>query len=403
MSLWLLILLIIIIIFLIFLVGIQLFDYYYNSNFTNLQITDWSKDYLSFDQNNFKNLSKKKRWEVRFKVFEHYDRIKDQYKSLNTIKKFYYPINQNSKIFVSIASYRDPECHKTINSLITNCHNKENLRILVCEQNEDSDISCLVDNEKYSHLIEIIKLPALLAKGPTFARFLIQQNYNNEEFYLQIDSHTQFEKNWDKKLIDSLNKLPEKSCITQYLPEYNIKSKNIKNYSVRSGLSVNLINELDDFYRVQSFFVTDIDKSVDVNEANAWSGCFSFSRGNICIDAPIDPLTPELFFGEEMDIALRLFTRGWSFYSPNYPVAYTSFDRTYRNTFWFKKSYDKVLTLLSRFRVHYRIGTLPKYYKKIIKEKYPMLINQIDDYLLGDIKSLQDYEDLIGFDIIPNY
>ena len=53
--------------------------------------------------------------------------------------------------------------------------------------------------------------------------------------------------------------------------------------------------------------------------------------------------------------------------------------------------------------MHYRIGTLPKYYKKIIKEKYPMLINQIDDYLLGDIKSLQDYEDLIGFDIIPNY
>ena len=93
MSLWLLILLIIIIIFLIFLVGIQLFDYYYNSNFTNLQITDWSKDYLSFDQNNFKNLSKKKRWEVRFKVFEHYDRIKDQYKSLNTIKKFYEEYN----------------------------------------------------------------------------------------------------------------------------------------------------------------------------------------------------------------------------------------------------------------------------------------------------------------------
>ena len=39
---------------------------------------------------------------------------------------------------------------------------------------------------------------------------------------MQIDSHTIFEKDWDSKLIQTLNELPPKSCLTQYLPDYNI-------------------------------------------------------------------------------------------------------------------------------------------------------------------------------------
>jgi hypothetical protein len=386
------------IIFILLLIFFLIYKYLFNNicYFDNL-----IKDYLTYSENNFKKISPDKRWDIRIKVLENYEELKNNYNLIN-IKKLNYNETKNNKIFVSIASFRDPECNHTINSLITKAFNKNNLRIVVCEQNMLNDKSALIGNENYTNLIHIIKLHADEAKGPTYARFLIQQLYNNEEYYLQIDSHTLFEQNWDQKLISSLNLLDNKSCITQYLPEYSIKSKNKKSYSVRDGLKVIKISALDGFTRINSNFIENIDYSKDLNEANAWSACFSFSKGNICLDAPIDPYTPELFFGEEMDITLRLYTRNWKFYSPNYPIAYTNFNRNYRNTFWNKKTYNKKLSLLSKLRLSYRLNILPNNYKILIKEKYPMLINDIDKYSLGNIKTLEDYEYLIEENFIPD-
>jgi hypothetical protein len=43
------------------------------------------------------------------------------------------------------------------------------------------------------------------AKGPLYARHVIQKNlYKNEDYYLQIDSHMRFEKNWDETVIEQL-------------------------------------------------------------------------------------------------------------------------------------------------------------------------------------------------------
>ena len=41
---------------------------------------------------------------------------------------------KNEKIFVSIASYRDPQIQKTIDSCIDNADSKDDLRIVVCDQ-----------------------------------------------------------------------------------------------------------------------------------------------------------------------------------------------------------------------------------------------------------------------------
>jgi hypothetical protein len=103
-----------------------------------------------------------------------------------------------------------------------------------------------------------------------------------------------------------------------------------------------------------------------------------------------------------MDICLRLFTRGWNFYAPNYPIAYTNFNRSYRETFWEKKGlgYDKNITLCSRLRIHYRLGTLPENIRTIIENKYPNLLNDVNKFVLGNERNLKDYEKLIGFNFI---
>ena len=100
-----------------------------------------------------------------------------------------------------------------------------------------------------------------------------------------------------------------------------------------------------------------------------------------------------------MDICLRLYTRGWNFYSPNYPIAYTNFNRSYRDTFWNKNGmgYNKNITLCSRLRFHYRFGTLPKNLKDKIEKEYPELLIECDKFSLGKIRNLKDYEKLIHF------
>lgn len=309
--------------------------------------------------------------------------IKYEYKKINIKKLNIY--KTNNLIFISIASFRDPICHKTIKSLIYNSDNWKNLRICVCQQNDICDIDCLYKlNKKYHNIIKIINLNYLDARGPTKARYLIQQEYSDEEYYLQIDSHTIFKLHWDTILKNTLNKLPEKSCLTQYLPEYN---------KLRGSLKVMEINYIDSFTRINSNYVEDNHNKLFISDA--WSASFSFSKGDICIDAPIDPYTPNLFFGEEMDITLRLYTRNWKFYSPNYIIAFTNFDRSYRKTFWENYNYNKTLSSLSRLRVHYRLGILPKF----IKLPDELLID-IEKYLIGNYKTLSDYENLIGLKII---
>ena len=51
------------------------------------------------------------------------------------------PIHQNDLIFISIASYRDPECIKTVESLLDNANEPHKLRIVVYEQNDPNDDS----------------------------------------------------------------------------------------------------------------------------------------------------------------------------------------------------------------------------------------------------------------------
>ena len=370
-----------------------------NNNSISYDNTEESDRYLTMTEEDFDAITDiSKRWNYRIECLKHFNDFANDYK----LKKFRYPLPKsetNGLIFVNLASYRDPECHKTVKSLIFNSSNWKNLRICVCEQNDEEDLSCLHELDSIYHkIIKVISLSYKDARGPTWARFLIQQQYNSEQYYLQIDSHTIFEKDWDTKLIKTLNNLPQKSCLTQYLPDYEIGAFKTKP-KLRANLKVSRICALDGFTRIYS-------EHIDISEnypkpfpSNGWSGCFSFSSGDICYDAPIDCYTPDVFFGEEMDICLRLFTRGWNFYAPNYPIAYTNFNRNYRETFWEKKGlgYNKNITLCSRLRIHYRLGTLPNKIKELIEYKYPELLIETYKFVLGNVRNLKDYENLIGF------
>jgi hypothetical protein len=64
-------------------------------------------------------------------------------------------------------------------------------------------------------------------KGPTWARYLAANLWSGQEYFLQIDSHTRFVKNWDAKCIEMMKRLDAKGINKAVLSHY---ARDIKDY-----------------------------------------------------------------------------------------------------------------------------------------------------------------------------
>ncbi len=281
-----------------------------------------------------------------------------------------------NKIFVSIASYRDSELPKTVDNIILNAKHPELLRIVVYEQNDPSDPSIFGIYPEDQVLV--LRDHFSLAKGPSVARAIIQKKYNHEEYYLQIDSHMRTIKNWDSVLKHILDLVPEPAVLTQYPPEYN-KNKILDEIDpdiIRSGLYIQGFGLKDRFTRIQSDIINLKDRRNFPYTSKAWSACFSFSKGSIVKDAPYDPTFEHLFFGEELDITLKLYTRGYYFFSPHISVFYTYFKRNYRRTYW--------QDIPSSERDHLEEKSRHRLWKRILN-------NEIGPNAFGMVRTIDDY------------
>ncbi len=288
------------------------------------------------------------------------------------------------KIFVSIASYRDPEISKTVNDIITKAKNPELLRIVVYEQNGPDDPS--IFGVYPVGQVLVLRDHFTLAKGPTYARYIIQKEYRNEEYYLQIDSHMRTINNWDHILKHMLKLVPEPSVLTQYPPEYNKDTDFVDSNTIRSGLYIQGFGPKDRFTRIQSDIIDLKNRRYFPYTSKAWSACFSFSKGNVVLDAPYESIFEYLFFGEELDITLKLFTKGYYFYSPHISVFYTLFKRTGRRTYWedIPASERAICELKSRNKLHKRIITGNNIYGNVRSINQYMKFSNIDS--LSDCK-----------------
>jgi len=298
-------------------------------------------------------------------------------------------IKSNKKILVSIASYRDSQCSITLNDVINKAKYPENLVIIICQQNDFLDSNCEIDKVKNNSLatIKTIKIPYTYAKGPCWARFLIQQLWDGEEYYLQIDSHTRFVDSWDEKCINCLQKIDyKKVCLTNYVSTFNINTGEIEINPLRGEMFIESIDPRDGFFRYNSKYETSM---LNSRESKGWSGCFSFSSSQIIIDAPYDPYTPFLFFGEEMDIFARLYTRGWKMYVPNIPICFTIFDRSYRKTFWEHPDQAEIVQY-SKLRLYLRFNLLDKKFVDLLPD---IIKKDLDYFCLGKEKTFEEFLD----------
>ena len=248
-------------------------------------------------------------------------------------------------IFISIASYQDPLLVSTIFGAYNNARNKDELIFSICDQSDDPiniDDLDFADQVRYEHVNPVF------SKGPCWARHRAQTFYQEEDYFLQIDSHTQFLPNWDELFKEALLKIEAAGLTDGYFAKPIITSypRSFKVLDFERGLFE--LNTGDKYtqvitYRKDSLFsrgsfsrqIGIPTKHTEITHAYLMAAGCIFTRGKFVKDIPYDP--NYYFYGEELSMALRAFTHGFSFFHiPDVPLfhLYTDVSNIPRKLHW---------------------------------------------------------------------
>jgi len=226
-------------------------------------------------------------------------------------------------IFISVPSLRDPEIYKTIEDIFKKAKNPKNIYVGLHYQYanfEEKEYAESVFGKyknirlKMSDVRETLGLPG----GRNGSKSL----YNNEDYILQIDSHTKFEKGWDKNLINIFNDAEkhvgsDKIILTAYLNEYYYKKDNkralaLKNtipswtYMTNDNLILGYLPLWRNFYG---------EMKGDFLPARKFAANFVFTYGRYQDDLTLDE--DVRFWSEEYMQTLSLLEKGYALVHPN--------------------------------------------------------------------------------------
>ena len=239
------------------------------------------------------------------------------------------------KIFVQIASYRDPQLIPTIESLLSNAKKPKNIVIGICRQYHPDDKFDNLDEYRKDKRFRIVDVIYTESKGVCWARNQVQQLYKNEEYTLQIDSHMRFEKDWDDTLIKMVKQLQKKGykkpLLTGYVSSFNPENDPAERVTQPWRMVFDrFIPEGAVFFLPET--IPGWESLTEPITARFYSAHFGFTLGQFSVEVQHDP---EFYFhGEEISIAVRAFTHGYDLFHPHKVVIWHEYTRKGRTKQW---------------------------------------------------------------------
>lgn len=287
----------------------------------------------------------------------------------------------NSKIFIQIASYRDRQLIPTIEDCIQKSKYPKNLKFCIAWQHDEEEN---LDVYKKDSRFIILDIPYKESKGVCWARNQIQQQYKNEKYTLQIDSHHRFIDEWDVEMIKMVKDLQDdgikKPIISSYLPSYF--PDNDPNGRIMEPWILNIERFLPEgavFLRPAS--MPDWQNRQRPYPSRFLSGHFIFTLGKFNKEVPYDP--DFYFHGEETSLAVRAFTHGYDLFNPHKIIAWHEYSRENSQKHWDDHSSwsDKDKKSYARFRTLFGMDNGSE---------------DIGNYGFGKVRTLSDYEHYAG-------
>lgn len=340
-------------------------------------------------------------------------------------------VRDDKSIFVSLGTYRDPYCPMTMKALYSQAEHPERLFVGLLQQNcfekecrtgvlaggkvqtagPDDDcyeLFCASPEGKRSNAcntgqIRLFNVNESESLGPYMARYLGAKFYRGENFYLQIDSHSQFVRHWDTKLIHMMETAEaKKPVISTYPPDSGMNWKDTIGFRMCDSEFATSQIEWQ-IIRLGSSMAFDSSVQSSPRYAPFVAAGFFFSWGGFLHEVPFDPLLPWIFMGEEISMSARLWTAGYDIFSPTINVLNHYYVRRHYPKFWesvnrfFKKPIHNNLVEI----VLKRVKTMLSY-----PESSPELINpnsvlyRLEDWSMGTARSFHEYMDMVGINVV---
>ena len=295
-------------------------------------------------------------------------------------------------IFISVASYRDPELERTIRSALDNAASPQDLYFGVMLQ----EFERFAPDLSWVPNLTLQTIHPKMARGAGYARAQIVPMYSGQDYFLQIDSHTIFEKNWDQLCIDQYKKAQEVSknnkIILSYFPppfyvESNKQISIVKNSKTQLPYATKQKPMLTKRGEWTAERVKLSNKNLPEESTTILAG-FVFASGELIKEVPYDPEIS--FFGEELCFALRAWTRGWDIYSPCVTIVYH---------FYTREGYSKVWKDRNLREISW------KELETLSKEKQKRVLCGIEGGIwgAGAVRTIAEYEKLTGLDFKKMY
>mmetsp|Transcript_38482 Transcript_38482/g.115422 ORF Transcript_38482/g.115422 Transcript_38482/m.115422 type:complete len:549 (-) Transcript_38482:761-2407(-) len=265
------------------------------------------------------------------------------------------------RIFVAIPAYRDPEAHPTVMSLLSAALHPDRVHVGIVYQLDtspsNSDSRCFLPPLPAAWArtnFRSLTLDHRSAAGPCPARAMAQCLLEDEEYVLQIDSHMRFRLHWDEYLIGQMGKCdrPERSALTTYPPGYALVVGGGSGGSASGGRgrrveATEAAVDPDRGGTILDPWKFDEDGALRQKGRRLpahgdddrpipcplYAAGFAFLPSSALRDVPYDHSLRHLFFGEEMSMAVRLYTHGYDLYAPGREVVcYHLWSRDHRRT-----------------------------------------------------------------------
>ena len=151
-------------------------------------------------------------------------------------------------IFVSIASYCDSQLVPTIKDALEEASNPERIifgvHIQDTEKNYEKLLSKNFPNLRVIHTLED------QSKGAVWARNRIKRElFKDEDFFMQIDSHSRFLQNWDNILVNQFLSIEEPDVVmTTYPNAFEISDKSKSYLALKNNSPLRINRFLTDYW-----------------------------------------------------------------------------------------------------------------------------------------------------------
>ena len=300
------------------------------------------------------------------------------------------------KIFINIASYRDPECQWTVKDLFEKATYPDRINVGICWQFDPAEDKHCFEISTRPEQVRMLPVDWREAQGVCWARHETQKLWEGEEYTLMTDSHMRFVPGWDELMIKELDACesskPVLSCSpVPYTPPNNL--------GTRMYPTIRRVKPFqpDGNIRCQGEM---LDRSPPKPLKGAFLVAnFIFSRSEITSEVPYDPF---LYFDqEEISYAARVYTYGWDVFSARNQFLYHFYNDakvptgSVRPLHWrdLHKENEQHIRFL-RERGLKRFNHLTKY--NVSTD--PDVIQQLDLYGFGPVRTLEQYEQFSGVD-----